>query len=855
MVAGFAKLTDWLEDGLARALLRWGQMALLLFACALAPHGRAAVPALEVARLQQMQILNPYWEVLPDARDEASLQQVQQAHFVPAQNSGESLDYGMRNSAFWLRLTLQNSSDQAFAGMLEIAHQHFRHLQLYFPESDGQYRLIQAGTVLPFEKRIYPNRFFVFPLSVAAHQRQVLYLRIGAPELVIVPGRIWQRDAFYEYELHDYMQQAWFFGLVMALVAFNLLLFMVLKDVSYLLYCTFAEGNALMMAFDNGIGAEFLWPSATVMPQWGPLVGFSLNSAVLLLFMRRMLQTKTHLPWLDPWLKFLFWMQLVLPLQVLLALDWTMLPTLISHFLTAVAIVATSILCAAKRVRSAWFFLASFAVIMGGLLVTVAQHLGHIPGNAVSTGSTQLAVALQMLILAFALVDRFNVVLREKDRARRHAEAAQQQLLENLQSSEKVLAQQVEQRTAALRSSNAALSEAHAGLSSAYDAATASRQAAEQAQQQATRSLEELKHAQLQLVQAEKLSALGQLVAGVAHEINNPVGAVQASGQNIADALQQTMQGLSVLVKMLDLPTQTLFLSLFRPGSAQVLGSRAERTLTRALHEALLSEGVPEARHKAGMLMHLNVQPAQLGQYWPMLHHPQADLILQTAHNGMVVIKSAANINLAVERVDKVVFALQSFVRLEHQGQWQMAHLHETLDSVLTIYRMQMKHDVQLERHYQAIAPLWCLPDQLHQVWINLIHNALHAMQFRGCLSVAIERVDDWARVSISDTGVGIAPEHRSRIFEAFFTTKPTGEGSGLGLDVVQKIVGRHQGRIELDSEVGRGSTFSVWLPYREPDRATDRASDRALDPTQSPTQSPASVAALDQPLRPEPQP
>ena len=794
----------------------WQQLVWLLLACGMALDTKAAPPVLEVARLQQMQVLAPHWEVLADAPDAASLQQVMMAPFATSHSRGEVLDYGFRRSAFWLRLTLANGSDDAFSGMLEIAHQHFQRFDVYIPDEDGQYRVLHAGTSVPFDKRAYANRFFVFPLLVPAQQKQVLYLRIGAPELVNVPGRLWQRDAFHAYELRDYMQQAWFFGLVMALVVFNLLLFMVLRDTSYLFYCTFAAGNALMMALENGLAAEFLWPGASVLPQWGAPIGASCNSAILLLFMRRMLRTWIHVAWLDPWLKRLCWVQMVLPLPALLALEWARELIVISHVLTSAAIFAASVLCAAKLVRSAWFFLLSFAIVLIGLLLTMAQHLGHIPGNAASTGSMQLALALQMLILAFALVDRFDVMLREKDRARQSAESAQQQLLENLQSSEKVLAQQVTQRTAALRASNAALSQAHDRLSHTYQAATASRQTAEQARQQATQALEDLKQTQIQLVQVEKLSALGRLVAGVAHEINNPVGAIQASGQTIASVLLPTLQGLSALFKSLDAPTQILFFNLFQPGSAQFLGSRAERALTSQLHQALEAEGVPDARYRAGILTQLNLQVAQLAEYGPMLRHAQSELILHTAYNAMMMLKGAANINLAVERVDKVVFALQSFVRVEHRGRWQMAPLHETLDSVLTIYRMQMKHDVQLVRHYQSIEPIWCQPDQLHQVWVNLIHNALHAMQFRGCLSVTIERVGDSARVEIGDTGVGIAPEHRVKIFDAFFTTKPTGEGSGLGLDVVQKIVARHQGRIELDSEVGRGSTFSVWLPYRE---------------------------------------
>ena len=109
-----------------------------------------------------------------------------------------------------------------------------------------------------------------------------------------------------------------------------------------------------------------------------------------------------------------------------------------------------------------------------------------------------------------------------------------------------------------------------------------------------------------------------------------------------------------------------------------------------------------------------------------------------------------------------------------------------------------------------------CRPDELNQVWTNLIHNALQAMKFAGTLTIGIRRVGDEAVVSVGDTGCGIPESIRTKIFDAFFTTKPIGEGSGLGLDIARKIVAKHGGRIEVHSELGVGTTFSVYLPYPE---------------------------------------
>jgi signal transduction histidine kinase len=142
-----------------------------------------------------------------------------------------------------------------------------------------------------------------------------------------------------------------------------------------------------------------------------------------------------------------------------------------------------------------------------------------------------------------------------------------------------------------------------------------------------------------------------------------------------------------------------------------------------------------------------------------------------------------------------------------------MSDVREGLETVLTIYQNQIKQNTELVRDYEDIPPVRCLPDELNQVWTNLIHNALQAMQHRGTLTLTIRRGSGEVIVGVGDSGSGIEPAIRERIFDAFFTTKPAGEGSGLGLDIVRKIIDKHGGRIELRSEVGAGTTFFVHLP------------------------------------------
>ncbi len=337
---------------------------------------------------------------------------------------------------------------------------------------------------------------------------------------------------------------------------------------------------------------------------------------------------------------------------------------------------------------------------------------------------------------------------------------------------------------------------------------------AEAARRQAADALNELHQAEAHLVHSEKMAALGQLIAGVAHEINTPIGAIKSSGRNISGALDGTLLELPGLLDVLDADHRLLFSDLVKRASqpAAMLSTREERGIVRAVTARLEALGVGQARHRASLLVQLQAYD-DLDAVLPLLRHDAVDRILDTAHGIATITSNAANINIAVDRVAKIIFALKSFSRFGGVQVWMESDLREGLETVLTIYQNQIKHGIELVRNYAPLPPVRCLPDEINQVWTNLVHNALQAMNHEGTLTLQIDRDGDNALVSVTDTGCGMAPEVRERIFDAFFTTKPAGEGTGLGLDIVRKIVEKHGGRIFVESEVGRGSTFTVSLP------------------------------------------
>ncbi len=379
--------------------------------------------------------------------------------------------------------------------------------------------------------------------------------------------------------------------------------------------------------------------------------------------------------------------------------------------------------------------------------------------------------------------------------------------IENARAYEK-LESTVAQRTAALSESNSA-------LSLACTAAENSRQQAESAEQKATRALDDLRTTQTQLVQSEKMASLGQLVASVAHEINTPIGVVKSSGNLITQSLGHALTEIPRLFEKLDADHLGLFLQLIaNTNETQALqSSREQRAITREITLALEAAGIQETRRKADILMQLRMQ-SKITDFLPLLRHPECEFILNTAHSIGIMGKSARNINTAADQVAKIVFALKSFSHSDGTGKMVEARLQDGLETVLTIYQSQIRQGTELVREFEDIAPLYCLPDELNQVWTNLIHNALQAMNYQGTLSLTLRRCSNEAVVSVGDTGCGIPENIRERIFDAFFTTKPAGEGSGLGLNIAKKIIEKHQGRMEVRSETGVGTTIFVYLPY-----------------------------------------
>jgi len=341
--------------------------------------------------------------------------------------------------------------------------------------------------------------------------------------------------------------------------------------------------------------------------------------------------------------------------------------------------------------------------------------------------------------------------------------------------------------------------------------------------------LTNLKRTQNELIESAKMAALGQLIAGVAHEINTPLGAIRASIGNITHALEQGTHQLPRVFQRLSAEEQQLFLEFVERAlqADHQLTSKEERQLRRALETELDTHQIAKWDSLADMLVDMGIYTYPAA-FEPLFQRPDAEFIVQTAYYLSMQKHGSENITTAVERASKVVFALKNYTHYDYTGQTTNVSITETIDIVLTLYHNQLKHGIEVVKQYDAEPVIPCYPDELNQVWTNLIHNAIQAMSGTGRLGIHVsqgptsELPESWRHggisskqsvlIELTDSGCGISPEIRDRIFDPFFTTKPAGEGSGLGLDICRRIIDKHQGHITFESQPGH-TIFRVVLP------------------------------------------
>ncbi len=329
------------------------------------------------------------------------------------------------------------------------------------------------------------------------------------------------------------------------------------------------------------------------------------------------------------------------------------------------------------------------------------------------------------------------------------------------------------------------------------------------------RALTELEESQQQLIHSEKMAALGQLIAGIAHEINTPLGAIKASVGNTSKYLSLFTEGLSDFLESASSDDKALLCDLISHARHErVSSTREERKIKRKIMSILDEHNIDRSDEIADMLVDMDLSD-HLPRMLAALTASSAFNVLALAHRLTGIGRNSDTVRTAIGRASKVVFALKNFAHHDMSGQMISSDINQGIQTVLVLYQSLLKQGCEVIEHFGELPLIACYPDELNQVWTNLIHNALYAMENSGTLTIRTLLEDDIIKVTITDNGEGIPEDIQSKIYESFFTTKPAGEGSGLGLGICKRIIDKHQGSMAFTSRPGE-TTFVVTLPVAQ---------------------------------------
>lgn len=638
---------------------------------------------------------------------------------------------GFIDGAAWLKTEVYNNSTRE-EFIFQINQPVLDSISIFFlNENNEAIDIIHLGEAYPYFNRPFGERYFIVPFDLLPGKSATILTRISTKEQIVLPMYICTPEAS-----RDMMSKAdilfgAYFGLIVVMALYNLFIFFSVKDKSYLLYVIYILIVGITQAALEGYTHKYFWPNSHYLASRSIYVFTSLVSISSIVFLIQFLKTKYYAPTLNKISYVLIVLFAAVGIASLFSVGkFVHIASQIGITLVAFYIFSTSVVVYRKGYSAAKYFLLAWSALLVGIIVYALKDAGLIPSTPFTNYLLQGGSAVEAVLLSFALADRINILKKEKAISQAQALQASRENERIVKEQNVILESRVKKRTAALEESNDELSN----------------------------TLQELKNAQSQLVNAEKMASLGQLTAGVAHEINNPINFV---GANIKP-LRYDFEDLLSLIE------------------AYEAIKTAEEFNTKI-------DGI-EALKKEVDLEYLKSEIHEL-------------------LNG---IQEGAN------RTAEIVKSLKIFSRLDEESVKDF-DLNEGLQSTLNILQSKITADVKIELDLADIPTVECLGGKINQVFMNIVGNAIDAVESsknkEKIIRIASKADDEFVYFEIADNGTGMKPETLQKIFEPFYTTKDVGKGTGLGLSISYNIVRSHSGDIHVTSELGKGSTFTIKIP------------------------------------------
>ncbi|MBC7567015.1 MAG: sensor histidine kinase [Pedobacter sp.] len=636
----------------------------------------------------------------------------------------------LSGSDFWLRFSVKNDSDEEHL-ILALQYPMLSTCEFY-SISDAKVQKLNYNVT--FNNRKYKHQNFLFDLYVPPGNIETYFLKVKSSEQMVLPLILGTPKLIAESLLTNDLAWGIFIGLILVMIIYNFFIYLSVKDPNYIYYVLYSLFIGLTQITLSGYTYRFILFDYPDLNHLGIVIFPGLAGITGNLFMMNFLQTKENTPKLHRFIYISILLYSIAILLRLLGYDRESFRTIdIAAIATVIITFTVSISLSLKGYRPAKLFLLAFTMFFTGLLLFVLRNLGVLPYNDFSNYTKEGGIALDVVLLAFALADKFNSFKKEKERS-------QEETLQALKENERIIREQnvmletkVNERTIELIDANDELSQ----------------------------TLIDLKEAEGQLVEAEKMASLGQLTAGIAHEINNPINFVTSN-------ITPLNRDIDILIEFI--------------GEMEKIGLSE---LSVEQKQKLIEEQKEELDYD-----YLKIEISQL----------------------LKGIKEGAS------RTSEIVRGLRVFSRLD-EVDLKKADMNEGLDSTLIIINNLLSNKIKLERVYSKIPLIDCYPGKLNQVFLNIISNAIFAINKKfndgegGILTISTTSNERSVFVKIKDNGIGMNELTRKKIFEPFFTTKDVGEGTGLGMSIAYNTIQRHQGEIQIHSTPGEGSEFILELP------------------------------------------
>jgi two-component system, NtrC family, sensor kinase len=641
---------------------------------------------------------------------------------------------GTTSAAYWMRFELVNRSPEQRI-FLNVDHPEIDELDVYLIHPDNVVLVASAGQARPARTGPGIPREYAFHLNIPVSATATVLIRAKSNKQLQLPVRLTTDLEFNRVRSLKYLAFGGYIGIMLVMALYNLFVYFSTRDRSYLVYVLYILSIALAQLTFVGIGQFYLWPDQIWWAQRASVMLTLMSALAASAFMRSFIDTKRFAPKLDQWLP--AWYGFL----IITALIYATVDPLLGYQLDQVAtgafatfMFATAVVARKNGSRQASFFLLAWSTFLIGVVVYVMKDVGLLEYNYVTIYTMPVGSAMEAVLLSFGLADRINTLRKEKERSQAEALAASLENQRIIREQNAMLEEKVTQRTHALQESN-----------------------------------EHLKRTQTQLVNAEKMASLGQLTAGIAHEINNPINFITSN-------IMPLKRNISEIVEVMQ--------------------------EYRALEPQAAAEGLKKLKDREKKLgIDESIEELE-------------DII--------------GSISEGSKRTAEIVRGLRNFSRLD-EDDLKDADLHDGLQNTLALLAPNLRDKVNVKTRFGEIPLVECFPGKVNQVFMNVLTNAIQATLVRQDITdreilVTTSRVDDHVKIDISDNGVGMSEAVQARMFDPFFTTKPVGEGTGLGLAIVYGIIQDHHGRIHVESLPGAGTTITILLPIRHAKAQQQRA-------------------------------